>query len=118
MHTLENVSLGKYPGLTINSTVSWDDHISNICSKANKVLGFLTCNLKISASNIKEKAYKAFVHPQLEHAASAWDPYSKKNIAKTEAVQRRAARFILNKYRNTSSVNSMLEALGWFTLEQ
>ena len=86
MHTPENVSLGKYPGLTINSTVSWDDHISNICSKANKVLGFLTCNLKISASNIKEKAYKAFVHPQLEHAASAWDPYSKKNIAKIEAA--------------------------------
>ena len=67
-HTLENVSLGKYPGLTINSTVSWGDHI---CSKANKVLGFLMHNL-ISASNIKEKAYKAFVHPQLEHAASAW----------------------------------------------
>ena len=70
-HTLENVSLGKYPGLTINSTVSWGDHISNICSKANKVLGFLMHNLKISASNIKEKAYKAFVHPQLEHEASA-----------------------------------------------
>ena len=87
-HTLENVSSAKYLGVTINSTVSWDDHISNICSKANKVLGFLTCNLKISASNIKEKAYKAFVHPQLEHAASAWDPYSKKNIAKIEAVQR------------------------------
>ena len=46
---------------------------------------------------------------------SVWDPYSQKNIAKTEAVQRQVARFILSRFRNTSSVNSMLEALGWPT---
>ena len=32
-HTLENVSSAKYLGVTINNTVSWDDHISNTCSK-------------------------------------------------------------------------------------
>ena len=43
---------------------------------------------------------------QLEYASSVWDPYSQENIAKIEAVQRRAARrFILNRFRNTSSVN-------------
>ena len=42
-----------------------------------------------------------------------WDPYPQKNIAKIEAVQRRAARFVLNRFRNTSSVNNMLEALDW-----
>ena len=115
-HYLENVSSAKYLGVTINNTVSWDDHISNTCSKADRVLGFLRRNLKISASNIKEKAYKVFVRPLLEYAASVWDPYSQKNIARVEAVQRRAARFVLNRFRNTSSVNNMLEALGWPTL--
>ena len=117
-HTLENVSSAKYLGVTISNTVSWDDHISNTCSKANRALGFLRHNLKISASNIKEKAYKVFVRPLLKYAASVWDPYSQKNIAKIEAVQRRAARFVLNLSRNTSSVNNMLEALSWPTLEQ
>ena len=42
----------------------------------------------------------------------------RKNIAKIESVQRRAARFVLNRFRNTSRVNNMLEALGWPTLEQ
>ena len=92
-HTLENVSSAKYLGVTINNTVinntvSLDDHISNTCSKANRALGFLRRNLKISASNIKEKAYKVFVRSPLEYAASVWDPYSQKNIAKIEAVQR------------------------------
>ena len=117
-HTLQNISSAKYLGITINNTVSWDDSISNTCSKANSVLGFRRRNLQISASNIKEKAYKVFVHPLLEYAASVWDPYSQKNIAKIEAVQRQAARFILSWFRNTSSVNNMLEALGWPMLEQ
>ena len=98
--------------------MSWDDHISNTGSKANRALGFLRRSLKISASNIKEKVYKVFIHPLLEYAASVWDPYSQKNIAKIEAIQRRAACFILNRFRNTSSVNNMLEALGWPMLEQ
>ena len=117
-HTLENVSSAKYLVVTINNTVSWDDHISNTCSKVNRALVFLRRNLKISASNIKKKAYKVFVRPLLEYAASVWDPYSQKNIANIEAVQRRAARFVLSRFRNTSSVNKMLEALGWPTLEQ
>ena len=86
--TLENVSSTEYLGVTINNTVSWDDHINNTFSKANRVPGFLRCNIKINASNIKEKAYKVFVRPLLEYTASVWDPYSQKNIAKIEAVQR------------------------------
>ena len=78
-------------------------------------MGFFRRNLKIR--KIKEKADKAFVHPLLEYAASVWDPYLQ-NIAKIEVVQRRAARFILNRFRNTLSVDNMLEAMGWPTLEQ
>ena len=59
-----------------------------------------------------------FIHPLLEYAASVWDPYSQKNIAKNKAVQRWAAHFILSWFTNTSSVNNMLEVLGWPTLEQ
>ena len=31
-------------------------------------------------------------------------------------VQRRAARFVMNRYHNTSSVSSMLDTLGWESL--
>ena len=34
----------------------------------------------------------------LEYAASSWDTDLKKDILKIEAVQRRAARFVKNKY--------------------
>ena len=88
--------------------MSWDEHINNLCSKGNRILEFLQQNLKISSSEIKERAYKVLVHPLLEYASSVWDPHTEKNITKLEEVQRRAARFVLNRYRNTSSVSNML----------
>ena len=33
-------------------------------------------------------------------------------------VQRRAARYVLNRYNNTSSVSEMLHELQWDTLEE
>ncbi|KAL8615229.1 hypothetical protein ACOMHN_050270 [Nucella lapillus] len=66
---LETVKAVKYLGVTIQGDLCWDDHINNIVSKANKTLGFLRRNLKISSRSVKEQAYKAFVRPILEYAS-------------------------------------------------
>ena len=117
-HTLDSVSSAKYLGITIQQDMDWDNHINNVVNKASRMLGFLWRNQKISSSAIKDRAYKAFVRPILEYASSARDPYTQKSIDKLEAVQRRAAPFVLNRYHNTSSVNLMLDSLGWPSLEQ
>ena len=61
---------------------------------------------------MKEASYKTLVRPQLEYAATVWDPSSKTGINKVEDVQRCSARFCLNDYRRTSSVTSMIQNLG------
>ena len=53
----------------------------------------------------------------LEFCCSVWSPYTQDYTNKLEMVQRRAARYVTNRYRNTSSVTSMLEHLEWKTLE-
>ena len=42
---LENVESIKYLGVTITSDLKWNSHIRNVCSKANRTLGFLRRNL-------------------------------------------------------------------------
>ena len=116
-HTLATVTSAKYLGVTITKDLSWDTHINNICQKANKTLGFLRRNLKISSTRVKESAYKTFVRPILEYASTVWDPHSQTNINKLEAVQRRAARFVVNRYHNTSSVSCMIDKLNWPSLQ-
>ena len=93
-------------------------YISTICSKANNTISFLKRNINISNKSIKEKAYMSLVRPTLEYASSVWDPYQQNDIHRLEMVQRRAARYVTNRYHNTSSVSSMIEQLEWTTLEE
>ena len=66
-------------------------------------------------SDIKEKA---LVRPTVEYASSVWDPHLLKDINKLEMIQKRSARYVTNRYHNTSSVEIMLQKLQWPTLEE
>ena len=117
-HPLAHVDSAKYLGVTITSDLSWNKHVNNIATKANHTLSFLKRNLQINDTNLKTTAYQTLVRPQLEYASSVWDPYTKKNTDRLEMVQRRSARYVLNRYNNTSSVTNMLHHLKWESLEQ
>ena len=117
-HQLEVVSSAKYLGVTLDKRAEWTKHIDNIYSKANRLLGFLRRNLRVATSKTKELAYKALVRPVLEYSCCVWDPHYQKDIDKLEKIQRRAARYVLNKYQQTASVDAMLTKLKWPTLEE
>ena len=74
-------------------------------------------NLKTCPASLKETSYKALVRSILEYSCTVWDPYFRKDVLAIEAVQRRAARFVVGDYRRTSSVTDMLNNLGWQSLE-
>ena len=113
---LEAVTSAKYLGVTITSDLKWTQHINTVVNKANSTLAFLRRNLRIKSSDLKATAYKTLVRPIVEYASSVWDPATNNQIHQLEMVQRRAARFTLNRYHNTSSVNNMLSELEWPTL--
>ena len=57
------------------------------------------------------------MRPHLEYAAASWDPYTSKNIAYLERVQRQAARFVTNTYGRDTSVTQLLNTLQWEPLK-
>ena len=82
------------------------------------MLGFIRRNLKINSKSIKAQAYTMLARPKLEYASPVWDPHKIEQINDIERVQRRAARIVTNRHRNTSSVGEMLADLDWQTLER
>ena len=96
----------------------WGTYINTITNKANNTLGFLRCSLKIGKKKTKETVYKALVRPTLEYAATVWDPYTENEINSIEKVQRRAAKWVLNRHRQTSCVSSIMDSMEWPTLQQ
>ena len=71
---LDNVEEIKYLDITITNDLKWNTHVSNICTKAIRTLGFLGRNLAAFPQAVKESTYKRLVRPVLEYGSSLWDP--------------------------------------------
>ena len=82
----------------LSSDLSWNSHITAICTKANQKLGFIKRNLKGTPQELKCLAYIAFVRSGMEYAGIIWDPHIIKDSDSMDRVQRRAARWIPNKH--------------------
>ena len=117
-HKLADVKSGKYLGVTLHEKLNWNQHIEDVSKKANSSLAFLRRNVTSCPPDVKAQCYKSLVRPILEYASPVWDPYTGTSISQLEAVQRRAARFVMGDYRTTSSTSQMIATLGWPTLQQ
>ena len=116
---LENVESIKYLGVTITSDLRWNTHVSNVCTKANRTLGFLRRNLYSCPQEVKEAAYKGLVRPVLDYGSSVWDPPGVVLQEELESVQKRAARFVTGNYSyETGSMTGILGQLKWESLKK
>lgn len=70
----------------------------------------------MAPASSKLLAYTTFVRPVLEYANTVWFPHSLTSITKLESVQRKAIRFVYNKYKRTDSPTNLLTSSGIRTL--
>ena len=95
-----------------------NQHVDNICKKANSARAFLQRNTNKCPRHIKSRCYTTYVRPTMEYASTVWDPSTpKKNTTRLEAVQRRSARYVYNNYDYKQRVTPLLESLNWQTLQ-
>ena len=109
---LQNVERIKYLWITITNNLRWNTHVSNICTKANRTIGFLRRNLYTCPQEVKEAASKGLVRPVLEFSGSVWDSSDIGLQNELEKVQSRATRFVTGNYNfETGSMTGILEHL-------
>ena len=73
--TLETVYYARYLVVDIANDLSWKTHVTRIAIRPIEHLDSLANN-----SELREKAYKTIVKPQLEYAAPFLDPHTKDDI--------------------------------------
>ena len=116
---LENDESIKYLGVTITNDLRWNTHVSNVCTKANRTLGFLRRKLHSWHQEVKEAAYKGLVRPVLEYGSSLSDPLGVVLQEELESVQKRAARIVTGNYKyETGSMTGILGQLKWESLKK
>ena len=93
--------------------------VSNICTKANRTLGFPRRNLYACPQEVKEAAYKGQVRLVLEYSGSVWDPLGVGLQNELEKVQNRVARFVTGNYIfETGTMTGILEHLKLESLKK
>ena len=92
--------------------LKWNTHVSNVCTKANRTLGFLWRNFHSCHQDVKGAAYKVLVCTHLDYGSSVWDSPGVVLQEELESMQRRAARFVTGNYNyETVSMTGILGQL-------
>jgi hypothetical protein len=94
VHELQNTTSEKDLGVTVDNQLKFSEHINNIVSKANRVLGCIKHTFKHLNSDTFLLLYKSIVRPHLEYASCVWSPSLKKDKDALERVQRRATKLV------------------------
>ena len=79
-------------GVFVSSDLKWNMHVSNIGSKANKILGMLVKNFTCRDFDLWIKLHISLVRSHLEFASSVWNLYRQGDISILEKVQRHASK--------------------------
>ena len=119
--TLKTSKAFKYLGVTITSDLRWNTHVSNVCTKANRTLGFLRRNLYSCSQEVKEAAYKGLVRPVLDYGSSVWDPQGVVLREELKACKSALPQVIAvtgNCNYETGSMTGILGQLKWESLKK
>ena len=91
---IEHVFNEKDLGVTIDSSLSFDEHIANKIRVANGIVGLIRRSFSYLDPRSFKKLFCAFVRPHLEYAQSVWAPHLQKHIDAIEKVQIRATKLV------------------------
>ena len=112
---LECVNVYKDLGLFTASDHSWNQHVHKITAKANRVLGLVKRICRdLNDVDTMRTLNCSLVRPLLEYSCETWNPHTKRNIDKLEAVQRRATRWITRCDDDYDTRLSKLKLLSLF----
>ena len=98
---LRQVDSMKYLGVVLTSSLTWSEHILNICTKTRKLIGLLHRRFHHCCPEVMLRLYKAFIRPHLEYAPQVWDPYFAKDIEILEKCQKFALRVCTKSWSST-----------------
>ena len=104
----------KLLGVTIDNDLKFDEHLTNVCLKANRKLSALTRIRKYLDFNKTRILFKGFFESQFKYCPLTWMFYSRHTNNKINHLHERTLRLVYNDYELT--FNELLEKDGSFTV--
>ena len=104
----------KVLGVTLDSKLNLNEHVSNICSKASAQINVLKRLSRYLNQNNRTKIYQSFITAKFTYCPAAWIFCGKQNSNKLERLQERALRFVFKDSK--SSYDELLRRGNFLSL--
>ena len=114
---IENVKKIKYLGVTLDSGMTWGEHVSSIVVKISRTIGCIRRIKQFLPPRILKNLYFAMILPYIDYCCTSWGSCAKTHKDKIQKLQNKYARIILNKDYLTSQ-HHLLLTLKWQTVEE
>ena len=107
----------KFLGVTIDSKLSWHEHINDVCNKVSKCIGVLY-RLRFFPRNILLMIYNAIITPHLNYCNVSWASSTNYSMERLFRLQKKAVRIVFhaNFLAHTSPIFFKLNLLNVYDL--
>ena len=82
-------------GITLDDSLKFDLHISDICKKASRQINALKRISKFLTQDGRKSIYRSFIAAKFNYCPISWMFCGKKNTSKLEKLQERALRLVI-----------------------
>ena len=115
---ISNHSSYRYLGVQIDSFLSFDKMIDNICNKLSSRVSMLLRLIHTVPDFSLNQLYYAFVQPYIDYCILVWGYASEKSLNRIQRFQNRSARIICKLYDFSISGLSIVKSNGWLSVRQ
>ena len=115
---IRTVECHTHLGLTLNSRMTWHDHVENICQKASKRLALLkrvSIRYNLNRKDL-ETIYFSMIRSIIEYCDIIYNNCTIEQAKSLESIQHQAALVCSRAYKRTHYL-AILDELGWDLLE-
>ena len=113
-HELQQIDSTKYLGVTLDSSLNWNDHVLKLCSQISRKLSALRRSSKIANESLLNEMYNSNILPVMEYGCSVWGNWSVSHNNMIYRLQKRAARIVSGNYDFVNvSGDDLLSELKW-----
>ena len=114
---LNNVENEKLLGVHIDNNLTFNKHVDAVCGNITSKVALLNRIKQFLPLHAKKLYFNAYILPIIDYCLTIWGNVPKSQIERTNKLQKRAARIILDAPPDSPSL-PLLRELGWLTISE
>ena len=105
-------------GVTMDSLLTYDEHIDNLCKKANGLLYFINRQKLCLDDKSRICVVDALINSLFSYCSLIWSACKKSSISKVQKVQNFAAKVADGKGKKFERATPYIRKLGWLKINE